>query len=75
MSKSAASRKSFGVRYKLVERGDRRSGDLVEVSGKSGRTVVTRSPTTGRFTTTTSAKAIDRTVVRYAQTLKRLAKR
>jgi len=75
MGKPSASRKRFAVRYTLVEPARLRAfGDRVEVSGKSTNAVVMRSRS-GRFTTAVSAKAVDRTVVRYSDALKRLAKR
>jgi len=75
MSKSATSRKPRTRRYVTSTDGVRLS-DRVAVKGKStGEVVVYRHATTGRFTTVRSAKAVDRTVVRYSDALKRLAKR
>jgi hypothetical protein len=48
----------------------------VAIKGKNTRAVVVyRHATTGRFATERSAKAVDRTVHRYSDALKRLAKR
>lgn len=47
---------------------------VTKSSGKASATVVVaRNAKTGRFTTETSAKSIDKNVVKYADALRRLA--
>jgi hypothetical protein len=75
MSKSATRRSPNSGRSVPHTEGVRLS-DRVAVKGKStGEVVVYRRAATGRFTTERSAKAVDRTVYRYSDALKRLAKR
>ena len=75
MSKSTTSRKPRTGRYITPTEGGHFS-DRVTVKGKStGEVVVYRHATTGRFATERSARAVDRTVHRYSDALKRLAKR
>ena len=72
MSKSATRRSPNGGR----SASHTGLSDRVTVKGKStGEVVVYRRAATGRFTTERSAKAVDRTVHRYSDALKRLAKR
>jgi len=75
MSKSANNSRAVRARYAPRTRGVR-SPDRVALKGRStGEVVVYRRAASGRFATQRSAKAVDRTVHRYSDALKRLAKR
>lgn len=75
MSKSATNRRAARARYAPRTTGGSFS-DRVALKGRStGEVVVYRRAASGRFATQRSAKAVDRTVHRYSDALKRLAKR
>jgi len=75
MSKSTNNSRAARARYAPRTKGVR-SPDRVALKGRStGEVVVYRRAASGRFATQRSAKAVDRTVHRYSDALKRLAKR